>query len=159
MSLSPIYCNLHRCDPLTHKSSSGVVIAPSTSVLAPLKGGNQAWRVCCLDLENSCIRLAESREPWSTTSPYPSSLVGGIRELSNAGGIRCLVEYLHFISSEDGGVSGGLGTSRRRHVIQGSDTSSRPLTGTGAQHITLLPPDRVTTSPVVADYQGTIPSL
>ena len=39
MSSSPICCTLLRCDPLTQKSSSGVVIAPSTSVLAPLIRG------------------------------------------------------------------------------------------------------------------------
>ncbi len=75
-----------------------------------------------MDLENLCVRLAGSREPWSATSRYPSSLAGGIRELSNAGGIRWLVEYLHFIAlqvARRGGLSGGLGTSRRRAVIQG----------------------------------------
>ena len=54
-----------------------------------------------------------------------------------------------------GGFSGGLGTSRRRRVIQGHDKSSRcrlqvqgPDTSrrcrlTGARHITSLPPTRV----------------
>ena len=48
-------------------------------------------------------------------------------------------------------------TSTSRH--SGADTSSRPLTGTGARHVTLLPPDRGTTPHVVAAYQGTMPSL
>jgi hypothetical protein len=60
-----------------------------------------------------------------------------------------------FIASQDGGFSEGLGTSRRRRVIQGPDTSSRPLTGTGARHVTSLPPDRGATPHVAATYQGT----
>ena len=48
-------------------------------------------------------------------------------------------------------------TSTSRH--SGADKSSRPLTGTGARHVTLLPPDRGTTHHVVASYQGTLPSL
>jgi hypothetical protein len=44
--------------------------------------------------------------------------------------------WSNFILSprKTGGFSEGLGTSRPRHrrVIQGIDTSSRPLTGTGA---------------------------
>jgi hypothetical protein len=54
---------------------------------------------------------------------------------------RSVRERDHFIASQDGGFSEGLGTSRRRRVIQGADTSSRPLTGTGARHVTSLPPD------------------
>ena len=50
-------------------------------------------------------------------------------------------------------------TSRRRRVTHGADTSSRPLIGTGAQHVLLLPPDRGATPHVVAAYQGTMPSL
>jgi hypothetical protein len=41
----------------------------------------------------------------------------------------------------------------------GDDTSSRPLTGTAARHVTALPSDRGETHHVVASYQGTIPSL
>jgi hypothetical protein len=61
-----------------------------------------------------------------------------------------------FYSSEDGGgVSEGFGTSRRRHVIQGTDTSSRDrlqVQGydtssrcrlTGVRHTTSLSPTRV----------------
>ena len=66
-----------------------------------------------MDLKNFCIRLAGSREPWSATARYPSSLAGGIRELSNAGGIRWLVEYLHFIASQDGE---GFQRGSARHV-------------------------------------------
>ena len=58
-----------------------------------------------------------------------------------------------------GGFSEGLGTSRRRRVNQGPDTSSRPLTGTGARRVTSLPSDRGSTHHVVAVYQGTMPSL
>ena len=51
-----------------------------------------------------------------------------------------------------------------RHVTSpsrqsGADTSSRPLTGTGARHVTSLPSDRGATHHVVAAYQGTLPSL
>ena len=51
-----------------------------------------------------------------------------------------------------------------RHVTptsrqSGADKSSRPLTGTGARHVTSLPPDRGSTHHVVAAYQGTMPSL
>ena len=53
-----------------------------------------------------------------------------------------------------GGFSEGLGTSRQ----SGADTSSRPLTGTGARHVTSLPSDRGATHHVAA-YQGTMPSL
>ena len=47
-----------------------------------------------------------------------------------------------------------------RHVTSpsrqsGADTSSRPLTGTGARHVTSLPSDRGATHHVVAAYQGT----
>ena len=48
-------------------------------------------------------------------------------------------------------------TSTSRH--SGADKSSRPLTGTGARHVTSLPPDRGSTHHVVAAYQGTLPSL
>jgi hypothetical protein len=64
------------------------------------------------------------------------------------------------MSSQDGDFSEGLGTSRRRRVIQGLDTSSRPLTGTGARHVTSLAPDRGSTPHVAAAsgaYQGTNP--
>ena len=54
-----------------------------------------------------------------------------------------------------GFFSGGLGTTRRRRVNQGLDTSSRPLTGTGARHVTSLPSDRSAIHHVVAAYQGT----
>ena len=51
-----------------------------------------------------------------------------------------------------------------RHVTSpsrqsGADTSSWPLTGTGARHVTSLPPDRGSTHHVVAAYQGTLSSL
>jgi hypothetical protein len=49
--------------------------------------------------------------------------------------------------------------SRRRRVNQGPDTSSRPLTGTEARHVTSLPSDRGATHHVVAVYQGTVSSL
>ena len=42
---------------------------------------------------------------------------------------------------------------------RGADKSSRPLIGTGARHVTSLPPDRGVTHHVVAAYQGTLPSL
>ena len=59
-----------------------------------------------------------------------------------------------------GGFSGGLGTSRRRRVIQRHDKSSRcRLQVQGARHVTSLPSDRGSTHHVVAAYQGTMPSL
>ena len=64
-----------------------------------------------------------------------------------------------YLLTRRGGFSEGLVTSRRRHVIQGPDTSSRSLTGTGARHVTLLTPDRGTTPHVVTDYQGTMSFL
>ncbi len=44
-------------------------------------------------------------------------------------------------------------------ALSGANTSSRPLTGTGARHVTSLPSDRGTTHHVVDTYQGTLPSL
>jgi hypothetical protein len=61
--------------------------------------------------------------------------------------------------SQTGGGFRGLGTSRRRRVIQGLDTSSRPLIGTGARHVKSLTSDRGSTHHVVAVYQGTMTSL
>jgi hypothetical protein len=85
-------------------------------------GGSAAWisRTSVFvwsDLENPCELQLVIR----------ARLAGGIREQSNAGGIRGLVEQHHFIASQDGGggFSEGLGMSRRRRVIQGPDTSSR----------------------------------
>ena len=51
-----------------------------------------------------------------------------------------------------------------RHVTSpsrqsGADKSSRPITGTGARHVTSWPPDRGSTHHVVAAYQGTMYSL
>jgi hypothetical protein len=40
-------------------------------------------------------------------------------------------------------------------VIQGSDTSSRPFTGTGTRHVTSLSPDRDTTHHVTTTCPGT----
>jgi hypothetical protein len=62
-------------------------------------------------------------------------------------------------SRKTGGVFRGV-----RHVTSpsrqsGTDTSSRPLTGTGTRHVTSLSPDRGSTHHVVTAYQGTLPSL
>jgi hypothetical protein len=67
-----------------------------------------------------------------------------------------VVEYHHFFfPHKTGCFSGRLITSRRRRVIQGIDTSSRPFTGTRSRYITSLPPDRGVTHLVVATYQDT----
>ncbi len=110
---------------------SGVVIAPSASVLAPLIRGEP-------DIVGL---LLGSRELLWLSSRISRTLVScsSLSEL--------------YLPAE------GLGTSRRRRVTQGPDTSSRPLIGTGAQHVMLLPPDRGATPHVVAAYQGTLPSL
>ena len=67
--------------------------------------------------------------------------------------------WSNFILSprKTGGVFRGV-----RHVTSpsrqsGTDTSSRPLTGTGTRHVTSLSPDRGSTHHVVASYQGTLP--
>jgi hypothetical protein len=76
-------------------------------------------------------------------------LAGGIRELSNAGGIRWLVEVLHFISSHDGG---GFQRGSARHVAVAS------FRGTTRQVVASYR-YRGSTRHVVAAYQGTMPSL
>ena len=96
MSSSTICCTLQRYDPLTQKSSSGVVIAPSTSVLAPLIRGEpdmvglllgsrellclfgriSGTLVCCSSLSElclprdsaSCQMQGESAGWWSNTT-------------------------------------------------------------------------------------------
>ena len=69
--------------------------------------------------------------------------------------------WSNFILSprKTGGVFRGARhvTSTSRH--SGADKSSRPLTGTGARHVTSMPSDRGSTHHVVDDYQGTLPSL
>jgi hypothetical protein len=49
--------------------------------------------------------------------------------------------------------------TRDLRQAQESDTSSRPITGTGTRHVPSLPPDRVATPHVVAECLGTMPSL
>ena len=64
MVMSPIFCDVihsSKCDPLT-QASSGVIIAPSASVLTPLISGE------------------------------PDMVGGGVHELPNTGGVRGLME-------------------------------------------------------------------
>jgi hypothetical protein len=113
--------------------------------------------------------LLGSRELLCSFGRISGTLIrySSLSELAGRGNPRT-VEYRG--NPFSGGVSSFYRLARRgffrgaRHVTStsrhsGADTSSRPLTGTGAQHATLLPPDRGATSHVVATYQGTMPSL
>ena len=77
-----------------------------------------------------------------------------MRELSKAGGIRGGRVTSFYRLARRGGFSEGLGTSRRRRVIQGLTSqvgrlqvqgrdTSRRCHLTGARHTTSLPPTRV----------------
>ena len=57
-----------------------------------------------MDLENFCVCQSDLENLGELQLVIRALLAGGIRQLSNAGGIRGLVEYLHFIASQDGGV-------------------------------------------------------
>ena len=87
-------------------------------------------------------------------------LAGGIRELSNAGGIRGWWSNFILSPRKPGGFFRGARhvTSTSRHP-GARQVKSLPLTGTGARHVTSLPSDRGSTHHVVAAYQGTMPSL
>jgi hypothetical protein len=143
--------------------SSGVVIAPSVSTLAPLIRGEPDMVGLLLgSRELLCLSSRISRTLVSCRSLSELYLTGEsvscqIQGNTWAGGVTSLLS-----PRKTGGVFRGarhVGTSRRRRVIQGTDTSSRPLPGTGARHVTSLPPDRVATHHVVAAYQGTMSSL
>ena len=109
-----------------------------------------------MDLENFCIGLARIS---GTLVHYIS-----LSELADRGNLRTVecrgnplaggVTSFYLLAGR-GGFSGGLGTSRRRRVIQGHDTSSRcrlQVQGldtsrcchlTGTRHHPSLPPTRV----------------
>jgi hypothetical protein len=140
--------------------SSGVVIAPSDSTLAPLIRGEP----------DMVGLLLGSREPLYLSSRISRTLVScsSLSELSLPGeSISYQIQgesvgwWSNIILSprKTGGVFRGARhvTSTSRH--SGADKSSRPLTGTGARHVKSLPPDRSSTYHVVAAYQGTLPSL
>ena len=131
--------------------SSGVVIAPSATVLAPMIRGEP-------DMEGL---LLGSRELLCLSSRISRTLVScsSLSELYLLG--ESVGWWSNFILSprKTGGFFRGA-----RHVTStsshsGADKSSWPLTGTGARHVTSLPPDRGSTHHVVAAYQGTLPSL
>ena len=108
-----------------------------------------------MDLENFCVCLSGSREPWYVTSRYPSNAYRGNPRPVEYRGNPWSGGVTSFFSHKTGCFSGDLGTSRRRRVIQGHDTSSccrlqvqgldtsRRYRLTGARHITSLSPTRV----------------
>ena len=123
--------------------SSGVVISPSTSVLAPLIRGEP----------DMVGLLLGSREPLYLSSRISRTLVScsSLSELSLPGeSISYQIKgksvgwWSNIILSprKTGGFFRGA-----RHVTStsrqsGADKSSRPLAGTGARHVTSLPSDR-----------------
>jgi hypothetical protein len=148
------------CDRTEMGCSSGVVIAPSASTLVPLIRGQP----------DMVGLLLGSRELLYLSRRISRTLVifNSLSEFSLPGeSVICQIQgkplgwWSNIILSprKTGGVFRGSRhvTSTSRH--SGADKSSRPLTGTGARHVTSLPPDRGSTHHVVADYQGTLPSL
>ena len=131
------------------------------------------WGVLTSSLNNKSASerlLLGSREPLYLSSRISRTLVScsSLSELSLPG------ESISYqIQGESVGWWSNIILSPRktggffrgaRHVTSpsrqsGADTSSRPLTGTGARHVTSLPSDRGATHHVVAAYQGTLPSL
>ena len=81
-----------RCDKQEMGCSSGVVIAPSASVPAPMIRGEPDMEGLLLgSRELLCLSSRISRTLVSCSS-LSELYFGGIRQLSNAGGIRGLVE-------------------------------------------------------------------
>jgi hypothetical protein len=129
-------------------SSSRVVIDPSASVLAPMIRGEPDMEGLLLgSRELLCLSSQISRTLVSCSSLSKLYLLGESVNCQMQG--ESVVWWSNFILSprKTGGFFRGA-----RHVTSssrqsGADTSSRPLTGTGARHVTSLPSDRGSTQP------------